>query len=49
MKIQLKNWKILKLNFSMVEAQREKNSFGLKTGQSFDDDKKNSRSFSILN
>ena len=35
MKIQLESWKILNLNFSFKEKEREENSFDLSTGNFF--------------
>ena len=35
MKIQLDNWKILKMNFSSRDEERSENSFDLKTGNFF--------------
>jgi preprotein translocase subunit SecB len=40
MRIQLESWKIQTLNFTMVEDAREENSFALKIGQVFPENKK---------
>ncbi|OEY71822.1 protein-export chaperone SecB [Salegentibacter salarius] len=45
MKIQLDNWKILNLNFSSREEERLENSFDLKTGNFFPEDK--SKTFGV--
>lgn len=40
MRIQLESWKIQTLNFTMVEDEREENSFSLKVGQVFPENEK---------
>lgn len=45
MKIQLESWKILNLNFSFKEKEREENSFDLSTGNFFPE--KEEKSFGV--